>query len=211
MPFGIRAVAAANANQGVISSILMNDTAAAEAPNQKQNADPITGEPGAHPVATGIGAAAAGTTGLAVAVAVAGPVGVAAAVVGATIAGGLAGKAAGELLDPTEEDAFWREEHPRQPYASDAPYDDYAASYRSGYMGFVTHGVEGKTFEEAEPHLRAEYEVMGSSLSWERARPAIRLAWDRAHQRGARRIQKDASGAPRVEDANERANEALVV
>ena len=189
----------------------MSNEAAAEAPDLRLNADPLTGEPGAHPVATGIGAAAAGTTGLAVATAVAGPIGVAAAIVGGSIAGGLAGKAAGELLDPTEEDAFWREEHPRQPYASEAPYDDYASSYRSGYMGFVTHGVEGRTFEEAEPHLRAEYEEMGSSLSWERARPAIRSAWDRAHTRSTRRIQKDASGEPRVEDAHDRAGEALVV
>ena len=189
----------------------MNDEAAAEAPDLRRNADPLTGESGAHPIATGIGAAAAGTAGLATASIVAGPVGVAVAVVGGSIAGGLVGKALGELLDPTEEDAFWREAHPRQPYASEAPYDAYAASYRSGYMGFVTHGVEGRTFEEAEPHLRAEYEEMGSSLSWERARPAIRSAWDRAHERGARRIQKDASGEPRVEDAQERANGALVV
>ena len=56
------------------------------------NRDPISGEAGAHPVGTGIGAAGAGTIG---------------AVVGSVIgsvAGGLAGKGAAEKADPTVED-----------------------------------------------------------------------------------------------------------
>src|SRR4051794_28198101 len=40
-----------------------------------QNPDPLTGEPGSHPVATGLGAAAASAAGLAIGTAVAGPVG----------------------------------------------------------------------------------------------------------------------------------------
>ena len=65
------------------------------------NPDPLTGEAGAHPVATGIGAATVGAAGLAASAMVAGPVGIAAATVGGAVIGGYVGKAAGELIDPT--------------------------------------------------------------------------------------------------------------
>ncbi len=56
------------------------------------NLDPLSGETGAHPVGTGIGAASAGAAGAAIGGAIGGPVG---AVVGAVVgafSGGLAGK-----------------------------------------------------------------------------------------------------------------------
>ena len=42
---------------------------------------------------------------------------------GGAFIGGYAGKAAGELIDPTAEDAFWREQHPHQPYAQPRVHD----------------------------------------------------------------------------------------
>jgi len=42
-----------------------------------KNADPITGEPGAHPVGTGVGAAGGAVTGAALGTAIGGPIGVA--------------------------------------------------------------------------------------------------------------------------------------
>ena len=60
------------------------------------NRDPITGEPGAHPIGTGAGAAAGGATGATVG-AIGGPVGaVIGGAVGAVV-GGLAGKGAAVL------------------------------------------------------------------------------------------------------------------
>ena len=65
------------------------------------NRDPLTGEPGAHPVGTAVGAAAGGIAAGAAAGSVAGPVGtVVGAVVGA-VAGGAAGKGVAETVDPT--------------------------------------------------------------------------------------------------------------
>jgi hypothetical protein len=59
------------------------------------NLDPLSGEKGAHPVGTGIGAASAGATGAAIGGAVGGPVGaVVGAVIGA-VSGGLVGKECG--------------------------------------------------------------------------------------------------------------------
>src|SRR4051812_35221837 len=82
------------------------------------NRDPISGAPGAHPVGTGIGAAGAGAAGAAIGAAL-GPAGsavggVVGAVVGA-LAGGLAGKGAAEAINPTDEDAYWRENYKTRP------------------------------------------------------------------------------------------------
>ncbi len=69
--------------------------------HQDANRDPLTGEPGSHPVGTGVGALGAGAAGGAIG-AVGGPIGAGiGAAVGAVI-GGLGGKAAAEHFDPTE-------------------------------------------------------------------------------------------------------------
>ena len=180
-------------------------------PSRDPNADPLTGEPGAHPVATGIGSVAAGAAGMAIAAAVAGPVGVAAAVIGGAIAGGYAGKAVGELIDPTAEEAFWRAEHPRQPYGKGATYDDYQAAYRTGYESYPLPYSASATFEEAEPELRQRYEASGAKLSWEDAREAARAAWLRVHQQAGRTRNTDPSGEPRVESPEQRADTFLNV
>jgi hypothetical protein len=66
------------------------------------NDDPLTGQPGAHPIETGIGTALAGTaTGMILGVA-AGPVGAVAGAVGGGRAGGYAGHVVGETIDPTD-------------------------------------------------------------------------------------------------------------
>src|SRR2546430_1295573 len=92
--------------------------------------DPITGEPGAHPVGTGIGAAAAGVAGMAIGGA-AGPIGAGVGAVVGALAGGLAGKEITESIDPTVEDAYWRENYSSRPYVDQSTsYDDYAPAYR---------------------------------------------------------------------------------
>jgi uncharacterized protein (TIGR02271 family) len=68
-----------------------------------ENRDPITHEPGAHPVGTGAGAAAGGVAGAA-AGSVAGPVGTGVGAAAGAVIGGLGGKAAAEKFNPTEGD-----------------------------------------------------------------------------------------------------------
>src|SRR5688500_1459820 len=82
--------------------------------DRDRNEDPITGEPGSHPVGAGLGAAAGGAAAGAVAGAVGGPVGAAIGAVVGGVAGGLGGKAIAEHIDPTAEDAFWRDEYPNR-------------------------------------------------------------------------------------------------
>ena len=178
----------------------MSTRPVSEAPDADSNADPITGEPGSHPVATGVGAAAIGTAGMAVAAVAAGPIGLAAAAVGGAIIGGYMGKAAGEVMDPTAEEAFWRAEHPRQPYADKTTYQDYAFAYRTGYDGYMSLGEQGKrerTFDQEEAALRARYEAGAGTIPWEQARPASRAAWDRVH-RLATQPKGEVSGTAKV-------------
>jgi hypothetical protein len=146
------------------------------------NRDPISGEPGAHPVGTGIGAAGAGAVGAVVGGAVGGPVG---AVVGAAIGsvgGGLAGKNVAERVNPTVENEYWSNNYSTRPYVeSGYDYNDYSPAYRTGYEGYATYAGQGMTYDAAEPHLRESYERQHGKgrLAWEKAKHASRDAWDR--------------------------------
>ncbi|MCU4576952.1 hypothetical protein KTJ34_05875 [Acinetobacter courvalinii] len=152
------------------------------------NADPITGEPGSHPVGTGVGAAGGAVAGAAIGSA-GGPVGtLVGGAVGAFV-GGLTGNAVGEAIDPTVEDGYWRENYLNQPYYNEAKakypdldYDrDYRGAYRVGYE--KRYGYEPDVaFEDVEPELRTHWNQEGkadSRLSWDEARHASRDAWNR--------------------------------
>lgn len=150
-----------------------------------QNPDPITGEPGAHPIGTGIGAAGAGAAGAAIGGAVGGPIGaVVGAVIGA-VSGGLVGKGAAESVNPTVEDEYWRSNYSSREYVQkDRTYDDYAPAYRTGYEGYGRYAEAEKTFEEVEPDLKRDYETAhaGRGLDWNQARDASRDAYMRLYQ-----------------------------
>ncbi len=161
--------------------------------NASANRDPISGAPGAHPVGTGLGAAAGGIAAGAVAGSMAaGPVGtVVGAAVGA-IAGGLAGKGIAEAIDPTAEEAYWRENYTSRPYVgSGATFDDYGPAYRYGVDSYGRY--EGSTFDQAEPELGRDWERAkgASSLTWDRAKEATRDSWNRVSDTVERAIPGD--------------------
>jgi uncharacterized protein (TIGR02284 family) len=142
------------------------------------NRDPLTDEPGSHPVGTGVGAAGGAVAGAAAGM-MGGPVGAAVGGVVGAVVGGLAGRAAAEAVNPTAEEAHWRENYNREPYYEQGrTFDDYAPAYRLGLTGRTRYEEDWDT---AEPNLASEWESArgGSSLSWEQARPASRAAWDR--------------------------------
>ena len=150
------------------------------------NRDPLTGEPGSHPVGTGVGAATGAATGAAIGGAVGGPPG---ALLGAAIggvAGGFAGKGVAEAVNPTEEDAYWRENYKTRPYAaSDANFtyeEDYRPAYRYGWESRSRH--KGKRFEDVESDLGRDWDRAKdrSRLSWDRAKEATRDAWHRVER-----------------------------
>jgi uncharacterized protein YcfJ len=152
------------------------------------NRDPITDEPGAHMVGTGIGAAAGGIAGIAATAAtgaatgtmIGGPIGTAVGLVAGAVVGGMLGSAASEALLPTEIDQHWSSSYTKEPYYnSDYTYDDYLQAYRTGAEGFDAD--PDKTFAELEAQLQDDYLMNRgrSRLSWTDARPAVLAAWER--------------------------------
>ena len=145
-----------------------------------ENRDPLTGEKGAHPIGTGLGAAAAGAAAGAAGGAMAGPIGAAVGAVIGGVAGGLAGKGIAEDVNPTAENEYWRSTYHTRPYVeSGHAYEVYEPAYRYGWEARTLH--TGKNFDEVETHLSRDWEkVRGSStLGWDKARHASRDAWDR--------------------------------
>jgi len=152
------------------------------------NRDPITGTPGAHPLGTGAGAVVGGLSGAALGTA-AGPLGAVIGAAAGAVMGGLVGKSSAEAVNPTAEEVFWRETYVREPYyVQGRAYEYYAPGFRAGWKGRVRN--DGRTYEEAEPELLAEYILTKSELDpdWQEIRPAARAAWDRVdHDRNANR------------------------
>ena len=133
--------------------------------NTDANRDPISGAPGAHPVGTGVGAAAGGMAAGALAGTVAGPAGTLVGAVVGAVAGGLAGKGVAEAIDPTAEEAYWREHYSSRPYVpKDASFDDYGPAYRYGADSYGRSN--GRSFDQLEPDLKRD---------WERSKGTSRL------------------------------------
>ncbi len=84
------------------------------------------------------------------------------------------------MADMTKEEAYWREQHAKQPYADkNLPFEHYAPAYRTGVEAAKKHA--GKQFEQIEDDIALDYEKNrpGSALPWDRARPATKAAWDK--------------------------------
>jgi len=84
------------------------------------------------------------------------------------------------VINPTAEEAYWRDAYRREPYyRNEFTYEDYSPAYRVGYTGPVRRSGE---FAELELALKDDFDrVRGRSrLRWEEAREATRAAWHRA-------------------------------
>ena len=126
--------------------------------------------------------AAGGAAAGAVVGAVGGPIGSAVGAVVGGVAGGLAGKGAAEAVNPTVEDAYWRENYATRPYVTPgSTYETYRPAYEYGWESVGQYG--GRTFEEVELELSRNWDSEQTRLSWDRAREATRDAWDRAKNR----------------------------
>lgn len=158
----------------------MNDQNSTNDP--AKNPDPITGEPGSHPVGTGVGAGSAGLAGAAIGTAVGGPVGGAIGLVAGAVAGAYGGRGVAEAVNPTQEEAYWRENHTSQPFATTGDYEQFQPGYRTGYQGFAKHA--GRNYDDVETDLAKDYEqeTGGTGLPWDQARHATRAAWARLQE-----------------------------
>ena len=105
------------------------------------NRDPITDQPGAHPLGTGIGTAGGALAGMA-AGAMGGPITMAVGGLAGAVTGGLAGKSVAESVNPTADDAWDRlsDPAPSWPRHNDRTVDslnDLIETCRDGEYGFA--------------------------------------------------------------------------
>ena len=82
--------------------------------------------------------------------------------------------------DTASEDTYWRDNYRGRPYVgSDDSYEDFGPAYAYGLDSFSRH--DGRRFDEVESDLSQDWEQFKgkSNLTWERAKSAVRDAWDR--------------------------------
>jgi uncharacterized protein (TIGR02271 family) len=171
-------------------------------PYGSRNPDPISDQPGSHPVETGIGAAVGGIASGAAIGAVGGPVGaVIGGIVGGAIGGGLAGKGVGELIDPTTEDNWLREYHDSDAHRAhvstatnrvdNSTYETYRPAYRYGLdasrsyhenLSAGTTGTAARTGTTSGSATARRFEDVEHDLrsGWEKAKDRANLSWDQA-------------------------------
>jgi len=88
-------------------------------------------------------------------------------------------------IDARNEDAFWSRSFHLESYCrAELDYEDYAAAYCVGYIGYAQYGG---AFEDAEKSLCSNWvRLKGDSrLGVEDAMRAIRAAWDRMESAAA--------------------------
>jgi phage tail tape-measure protein len=156
---------------------------------------PETEEQDQHAVGTGVGAAGGAATGAAVGGAVGGPPG---ALIGAAVGGvigGFAGRGIAEAINPTEEDAFWRDNYHHRPYAAGRKYEELAPAYRYGWESRARHADH--TWDQAEHHLEHGWEKARgeSKLKWHEAKHAAQDAWNRVDAAYDREPDGDRGGS----------------
>ena len=152
-----------------------------ETTGRDANPDPITGKPGSHPVATGVGAAAAGAAGAAIGsvvpgigTAIGGAVG---AVIGA-VGGGVAGHAVGEAIDPTGTDDYWRDNYKTRDYVEEeTDYDRYRPAYQ--YGAAFADRCETPQYDEKLARTGWESSDAGKRLDYDHAKGAIQDEFNR--------------------------------
>ncbi len=169
-------------------------------PRGNRNADPITNEAGSHPIEAGIGAAAAGAaTGMAVS-AFAGPVASAVGAAIGAVAGGYAGKGIGEMIDPTTEDNWLRDNFISRPYVeSGDKFEDFRPAHRYGALAEAKYGDAG--IDLMDKQLQNDWEASKESeMPWAKARGAVQDAYNRTVEIRRRRDVAERSEDDILED-----------
>lgn len=145
------------------------------------NRDPITDEPGSHPVSTGVGSAGGAAAGALVG-GMFGPIGMLIGGGIGAVAGGSAGHAIGEKIDPTGEIEYWREQYPsRDYYNPDHDFErDLVPAYRYGWEARSAN-PDRNWDDKFEAEIKEAWKDFkeDSFLPWELAHPAVQDAWSR--------------------------------
>ncbi len=85
-------------------------------------------------------------------------------------------------FDPTTDDTAWRAHFAKRPSVeAGIDFDLYVPAYRFGWESRARDKAGRRTFEAAESELQSEWAKLRESsvLPWDKARYAVRDAWDR--------------------------------
>jgi hypothetical protein len=84
-----------------------------------------------------------------------------------------------EGAERVEHEKYWREHHQESGAHKEAPFEHFEPAYRTGYEGGKKY--VGKHFNQIELDLARDYEKNDANpaIPWDRARPAVKAAWDR--------------------------------
>jgi hypothetical protein len=97
-----------------------------------------------------------------------------------------------ETIDPTAEDAYWRNNYRGRPYVDQgANYETYQPAYRYGWESRARH--RDRRFDEVESDLSRGWQETKDSaaLGWDKAKLAARDAWDRAEKAMPGKAERD--------------------
>jgi hypothetical protein len=114
--------------------------------------------------------------------AVTGPIGAAIGAAVGAVAGGYAGKGVGEMIDPTTEDNWLRENFSSRPYVRQGEtFETYHPAYHYGAEAESKYGQN--TFDVIEPDLQKGWNHQKSAtMPWDRARGAVKDSYERTVQ-----------------------------
>ncbi|MFT3788563.1 MAG: hypothetical protein QM770_20725 [Tepidisphaeraceae bacterium] len=150
-------------------------------------------------VGASVGGTTGGLTGAAIGTAIGGPIGAAIGAVAGVVVGALSGKVIADAN--ADDDGYWRENyHTRDYYKSGDSFDTYAGAYRYGASAADKNA--GRSFADMENDIRADYEKTpeAANLSYDRARGAIRDAYERRRDFADRQKLNADRGSTRVPD-----------
>jgi outer membrane lipoprotein SlyB len=146
-----------------------------------------------HNLGKGIGTAGGATVGATTGGAMGGPAGAAVGAAVGAVAGGLVGMGAAHAVNHDEEDAYWREQHTREPYYDpQRSFDDYAPAYRMGYEGRARY--DQGTFDQYSPAMGQDWDSSfkaQSRLTWAEAQHAARAGWERFERKGPQKPENE--------------------
>jgi uncharacterized protein (TIGR02271 family) len=82
-----------------------------------------------------------------------------------------------EQLSP-DDDNYYRS-HYTSNFSSEGRYEDYEPAYRYGSSMARHDSYRGRSWDDAEPTLRSDWETRNPGSAWERFKAAVRHGWDR--------------------------------
>lgn len=79
---------------------------------------------------------------------------------------------------------YWRERFVDEPYYTEGErFEDYEPAYHVGHEARVRNLAQAYEQVEADLHRQWDADKGSATLSWSKARHAVRRAWERAGQR----------------------------